>query len=90
MSHSLQEVADKLQMSRREFISWLRRYNLIKGMKAATEFILTGYFIQRKILVRKINHEVDYIEVTQKGLNFIMKLRKVLDINIVKWENQDN
>jgi len=44
MSYSLQEAADQLKTSKRELIAWLRRYNLIKGMKAAPEFVLMGYF----------------------------------------------
>lgn len=85
VSYSLQEVADQLQMSKREFIAWLRRYNIINGMQAAPEFILMGYFTQHKIQLRQTNKEVDYIIVTSKGLSFLKKLRQTLQVKISSW-----
>ncbi len=85
MSYSLQDVADQLKTSKRELIAWLRRYNLIKGMKAAPEFVLMGYFTQHKLQLKHINKEVDIIHITSKGVSFLKKLRKILQIDINSW-----
>lgn len=85
VSYSLQEVANQLQISKREFIAWLRRYNLIKGMKAAPEFVLMGYFTQHKYQIKKLNKEVDLVHITSRGVNFLKKLRKILQIDINSW-----
>jgi len=85
MSYSLQEAADQLKTSKRELIAWLRRYNLIKGMKAAPEFVLMGYFTQHKFQIKKLNKEVDLVHITSKGVSFLKKLRKILEIDINSW-----
>lgn len=85
ISYSLQEVADQLQISKRELIVWLRRYNFIKGMQAAPELVLMGYFTQHKFQLKHINKEVDMIHVTSKGACFLKKLRKVLKMDISSW-----
>lgn len=86
--YSIQEVADShLFISKRELITWLRRYNLIQGMKASHEFILMGYFVQHKKMVINNNFkaEVDILLITSKGISFLKKLRKILKVSIYSW-----
>lgn len=87
-TYSLGEVAEShLFISKRELICWLRRYNIINGMKASPEFILQGYFVQHKKIISRENFkkEVDILLITSKGIKFLEKLRSVLKMSILNF-----
>lgn len=85
--YSLQEVAEQLNISKRNLIVLLRRYNIISGMKAAPEFILQGYFVQHsKVVVNgNFKKEVDILLVPKKGIKWIKDVLAVFENKMSNW-----
>jgi hypothetical protein len=86
-SYSLQEVAEKLNISRSNLLILLRRYNIVSGMKAAPEFILQGYFIQHSKLVENGNFKkkADIIIVSGAGLKWLKAVMAVFENKMKNW-----
>ena len=85
--YSLQEVAEQLNISKRNLIILLRRYNIIAEMRAAPEFILQGYFIQHSKLIVNGNFkkEVDFILVSGRGVLWLKKVIAIFGNKMSNW-----
>ncbi len=85
--YSLQEVADQLNISKRNLIILLRRYNIIAEMRAAPEFILQGYFIQHSKLIVNGNFrkEVDFILVSERGAKWLKRIISIFENKMSNW-----
>jgi hypothetical protein len=86
-SYSLQEVAEKLNISRSNLLVLLRRNNIVSGMKAAPEFILQGYFIQHSKFVKNGNFKkkADIIIVSGAGLKWLKAVMAVFENKMKNW-----
>lgn len=87
INYSLQEVAEQLNISKRNLILLLRRYNIITGLKAAPEFILQGYFVQQSKAIKKVNFkkEVDILLVPTSGIKWLKKVIAIFENKMSNW-----
>lgn len=84
-SYTLEAVADMLNLTKSELVIWLRRYRIIGVKMASPEFVLVGYLHNLPASLEDLEDETDNIYVTTSGVEFLKKLRDLLDINITKW-----
>lgn len=84
---TMQEAANELMMSRNQLFKLLKRYGVIADKKPRHEFVLMGYMeVESKMIVNgRFSKNVPVIYITSKGLKWLSKFLKLMEVKISGW-----